>query len=285
LPRSVSSLLIAFALAVLAGRTTAEPAPDGRSLLVVANGPTDAISVVDVAPGNLRSTIRLGEAVGGKQLAISPDGSRAYIADPARATVRLWERTSQRVTASLSIHAPRDPLLHPDGSSLFLLSQTDAGDELVIADTSSLTVRQRIPLGGRAHIRFSTDRSLLFADVTYADESAALFRIDPTHHRVTGFMSVEGPVQRVVPGGSGEELYALRTSHDLWKNAAPVIEVEVLDAVSHHTRRRIPIESATGPVRLSPDDRFAFVGLGIDQVQQIDLQRGTLVTTYRIGNQ
>jgi DNA-binding beta-propeller fold protein YncE len=113
--------------------------------LFIAHGP--AVQVVDVAAGTVVGTIRgLREA---HAIVLDPGGTFGYISDGPAAMVRIFDRRSFQVLASVPTGAsPRSMALDPASGLLFVVGSNPGTDEVQGQSETRLPARRQTPRPG-----------------------------------------------------------------------------------------------------------------------------------------
>jgi len=91
------------------------------------------VSIVDVAAGTVVGTIPVGVEPTG--LAVSPDGTRVYVASQMARTLTVIDAQRGAVVATMATPTqPREVVVSPDGRRLYLSTQT----AVLVLDTTRL---------------------------------------------------------------------------------------------------------------------------------------------------
>lgn len=181
--RSVASLSGGFTGFETA--TSLKLSSDGRRLYLTAGA---RLAVFDAASGQTIGTVNIGGSAA--DVAVLPDGSRAYVAERTGGTVVTIDLPSLTVIATITVGAsPRRIVASPDGSAVYV-SDHDGGTISRIS-TASNTVSATIPVGTQPlGLDLSPDGSRLFVANS---GSASVSVIDPA----------AGSVLRTLPAGGG----------------------------------------------------------------------------------
>ncbi len=142
--------------------------PDG-SRAYVANFNSNTVSVIDTATNALVDTnptmagtqsISVGTHPYG--VAVSPDGSLAYIANNASGTVSVIDTAANTVINTIPVGtSPFGVAVSPDGASAYVTSLS--GGTLSVIDTATNTITATIPVGGSPFgVAVSPDGSLAY---------------------------------------------------------------------------------------------------------------------------
>jgi DNA-binding beta-propeller fold protein YncE len=136
--------------------------PDGSTALVTSFGSLDgsggAVTFINLSSNQVTSTVTMPFGVTPNGLAISPDGTTAYIGNfknPGQ-SILVMNIASQTVTASIPNVAPYPSglTLTPDGSELWVTSPL--GRETDVIDTLSQTIVFRLNIPSATDIAFNS---------------------------------------------------------------------------------------------------------------------------------
>ena len=114
----------------------------------MANHGSDTVSVVDLAAHTLVTTIAVGS--GPIDVAVTPDGSRAYVANSFARTVSVLDTASHAVVATIPVvvWSPRSVAITSDGARVWV-----SGDRgITVINAASNTVVGEVPT-----VRFASD--------------------------------------------------------------------------------------------------------------------------------
>jgi YVTN family beta-propeller protein len=117
--------------------------PDGSTLVYTANG--GRVHLLSTATNKITATIHLTPANGLLNgLALSPDGSTAYVADAENNLLIVADLTTQTQLASIAVgNGPSPVVISPDGSEAWVA--TLAGLEIVNTSTGLVSGPVRLP--------------------------------------------------------------------------------------------------------------------------------------------
>jgi len=173
---------------------------------VVANWRDDSVTILDVVPPSLSvaATIPVGNEPRG--VALSPDGTRAYVVLSGDNAVDVLDLKPAKVVARIPVGSePWYAALSPDGARL-AVGNAFSGDVSVI-DTASLKVASTIPLKGRSlrHIAVSPDGAYAYV-AHIADRGAST-----TLQNIERGLVLDNRVARVPFAGGVREAMGLDT--------------------------------------------------------------------------
>jgi DNA-binding beta-propeller fold protein YncE len=146
-----SALVAGFVLPMLVLGMTVAVAPGmaAAGTLVVANKAEDTLSLIDLESGEVRATLPTG--VGPHEVAVSPDGTRALVADYGRqtpgATLTLVDIPSAEVVATIDLGEYRRPhgILWLDATRAVVTAE--ANQALLVVDVSQRAVAGAVSTG------------------------------------------------------------------------------------------------------------------------------------------
>lgn len=168
--------------------------PNGKRL-VVADHLADAVSVVDLATGEARSTA-VGHAPFG--VAVSPDGTTAYVTDQGAGTVSVVDLTKPapavRATVMVGTH-PNAEVLDPRSHRLYVADGDS--DQVSVVDTGTNTVTSTVDLAPYAHARVGTTPT----GVALSPDKRTLYVSDAGNDDVDVVDLAKGRVAGSIPTG------------------------------------------------------------------------------------
>lgn len=189
----------AIALALACAALLAWAAPASAREVLVANSGDDSVSVLDGASGGLLATIPVG--VEPVDVAISPDGGRAYVANRGDDTVSVIDAAQNQVLgAAVPVGSePRGLAVSPDGSRLYVSNSGD--DTVTVLATSSLApLGDPIPVGEEPDgIAVTPDGGAVFV----AQRGGGISLIDPASDTVEGTVPDALGPSRIAVGPHG----------------------------------------------------------------------------------
>jgi YVTN family beta-propeller protein len=103
---------------------------------------SNTVSVIDIATNTVVATIPVGAAPLG--VAITPDGTRAYVTNFSSARVSVIDTTTNTVVAMIPMDNPDGIAITPDGTRAYVTRELD--DVVSVIDTATNTVVAGIPV-------------------------------------------------------------------------------------------------------------------------------------------
>ncbi len=285
--RTAPAVLLAAALYPTGCAPPAEPAP----LLVVSNEVGGSLSLVDTGSLEVIAEIEVGRRPRGVRVA--PGGRLAYVAlsgsprcppwmdedecgEPDKtydgiAEVDLEARELVRILPGGSDPETFD--LTPDGARM-VVSNEDA-DEASLVDVASGRIIRTVPVGREPEgVRISPDGTLAYVT-------------GETDHDVTVLATSSGEeIARIRVGERPRDAVFTRDGARAYVSAEIAGTVSEIIVAEHRVERtfRLPEDSRSMGVALSPDDRTLYVTNGRTQTLSVlDLDRGELVGSAEVG--
>ena len=151
-----------------------------RAYVASANG---GISIVDTATGNVVGNIPL--ANGSIRIALSPDGTKAYVSNHTADRVDVLDLTNGTVITSITdINKPFDIAVGPDGTRAYVITTANGPYSIKVIDTATYTVIDSVILRPQGYptpfagLTFSPDGSLLYTAAVQEGKVLALNTAD-----------------------------------------------------------------------------------------------------------
>lgn len=142
------------ALMTLAAVLGAPAAVDARPFAYVANSQIRTVSVIDLANDSVIATIPTVVGQASLEVAVTPDGNRAYVAGGGGVVVidtNPSSPTFNTVLRTITINASYVPgvAVSPDGALCYVTTGDIGNGTVTVIDTGSNTVTTTIAVGGR----------------------------------------------------------------------------------------------------------------------------------------
>ncbi|MFI5364660.1 MAG: cytochrome D1 domain-containing protein [Candidatus Binatia bacterium] len=232
------------------------------------------------------STIVVGNAIRGARLAISPDGTLAYLGSPDRDMVSVLDTRTNRVVATIPVPAPASITFTPDGRFAYVVSGQYCST-LAVIDTSTHTVRKTLPLGRESSaLTFSHDGMVAY--VSGGDDGDLVFKIDVSTHAIVAELPIPSRARSMLPSLDDGLLYIAGSnpysdySDDDFNT---LTEIDVLDLKAQRVVRTIAMKDVenTGG-RVFSDGTFTpdgsrFYAVTDSAVAVIELATSAVVAT------
>jgi YVTN family beta-propeller protein len=316
---AVVALTGLIALAVIGGRSVAPTAAPPLTAPPPAKAEPTAVAEVgpQVAVPGAKTTVQLTRSPA--FVAVSPNGSYAYTANPETQTLTVVDTAANEVVETIPIAAgpPQFLTFAPDGHTLYISLFNDAQTihAIGVLDTDSNTMIATIPQPGRPYIpELTPDETRLYVP---NHDVAAVSVIDTATNRVVGEIGVPANPHGVdfSPDGSRaytanhesnmvsvidtDTLSVLRTirvgtsPHSIAVNPRRPLAAETnfdsnsvsaIDTRTHQVVATIPVGENPQDIAWAPDGQHAFVvNHGSNTVSVIDATTNRVTTTLRTG--
>jgi YVTN family beta-propeller protein len=267
---------IGCALAILIGLLPATHAL-GQTVYV-ANAAGKSVSVIDPQTGaTLAPPIPVGQAP--TSIAISPDGSRAVVANFFSGDVSIIDTSTNRTIGTVPVaYEPGAVAIAPNGTVVVASgSNLDAGAISVIDLATQRVVGKPIPYEHRVHgLAITPDGH----SALVATEQGKVLFIDLLADRIVGETHVGGNPLHIAVTPDGR--YAVVPLFET--NAVSVIDLSTRSVVGEP----IPVDGSPYEVAISPDGRIAYIGnvqLPTPSVSKVDLAAHRVVESAPVEGQ
>ncbi len=252
------------------------PGPDVDSFSVaVSDGRHIPVTVtVEDIPIAAAETLVLAVVTTGSSpyhVAVSPDGTRAYISNFGSDTVTVIDAATNAVVATISVGlAPEGVAISPDGELVYVA--IDRSNSVTVIDTATNTVIGSIGVVDRAgSVAFSPDGTRAY--VGQSGFWSGISFVDTATDTVISSHEIGGVVTGVAVSPDGSRVYV--------SNGQRYLSVFDAQTAEHITDIRIGRASAVPvSVAISPDGTRAYIllySLGTSMVGVIDLVTNTVI--------
>jgi YVTN family beta-propeller protein len=257
----------------LSGSPTAGPGVDEKSL-PPADKSADGIAVVDLARRKVERV--LSGVSDPEQLAVSPDGSRLFVASEDTGDAVILRSSDGKLLKKAPVGGEPEGVGVSASAQLLGVTSEEA-DTVALLGLKEAQMIATVAVGKRPRdLAFSPDGKRLFVP---GETDASLTVIDVSAHKVTDTLHVASPGARpkgVVMSPDGTHLFVTtgRGGH-----------VDVLDTNTLKFIASIPVGSRPWGIGLSPDGRFAYTANGpSNDVSVIDTESLRVVATIKVGD-
>jgi YVTN family beta-propeller protein len=129
------------------------------------------VAVIDTAANTVIATIVAGNSSIG--IALTPDGSKAYVTNGLSNNVAVIDTATNTVTATVTVGShPFGVSVTPDGSKVFVANEDSQPGSVSVIDTATNTVTATIPVGsGQKLLASSSSRRSLHQSSLARQES------------------------------------------------------------------------------------------------------------------
>ncbi len=278
-------VVVALCASAMAGvgvpTASAQNQAGDASFVYVANETVDGagkynVSVVDPVSGTIVANVAVGP--GPKWIAVTPDGSKVYVADSFDSSVSVIATATNTVIATVPVGlAPTGVAVSPDGSQVYVTDSRDGAGSVSVIATATDTVIATIPLRTFSPqvVAFSPDGSTAWVASSSGEPSftGTVSKINTATRAVTN-ITVGGTPQGVAVSPDGGKVYV--TNRDG--------RVSVISATTDAVIATIPVQSTPIGVAVSPGDcdRAYVANSGSATVSVIDTETDAVIATIPV---
>ena len=264
------------------------PSPDGRLLYIALSGSpiagpgvdestlppadkaADGIAVFDVAAGRILRVLRgISDP---ESVAVSPDGTRLYVASEDTGQLVVLDARNGRMLGQVAVGAePEGVGVSPDGR--FVLATSEGDHTAAVIDTANLQLLGRVEVGQRPRsILFVGDRAFV-----PGENDASLTAIDPAAARAVGRLTI---------GGDGARPMGLAAaSGGIFLTTGRGGELVRIDPARLQVTGRVRVGERPWGVAATPDGRFLFTANGpSNDVTMVDAGSMQVVARFPAGD-
>lgn len=235
------------------------------------NSGTSVISVLNGATNVRVTTVPVGigcQCVGPNQIAMSPDGTRVYVANSVEQTISVIATATNTVIATAPGGvSPSSIVLSPDGARLYAAS---GGDTTSISEFDAATLAplrsRRLPVAQAFGLAMSPDGSRIYLG-TYGANSVLVY--DTATLLVVSTVPVGSLPIALALNGDGSRLYVSNYLGD---------SLSVIDTSTNTVVTSIAVPSRPQGIAITPDGTRAYVAANAThQVRVVDLVSNALL--------
>ncbi len=269
------SFLVLLFLALAPGALPAE----AQSFTYITAKPS-SVTVINTSTDRVVATVTVGNDPFG--VAITPDGTSAYVANSGSGSMSVIDTTSRTVVATIIVGGrPQAIAFTPDGSRAYVTNSTGSPPYVSVIDTSSRAVIAIVPVGGSP------------VGVAITVDGAAAYVVNSGSDLVQVIDTASNMVVNEIPVGSGspgDPFWIAMTpdgssayvTNSLSRNVA------VIDTASQSVLATIDVGGSPFGVAFAPDGGRAYVTVSAADcstfVAVIDVPSATVVDLVAPGS-
>ena len=171
-----------ISLGSISGSPSLATSADNETLYAVYTqaGGGNVLSVIATASNRVTATIALGGGASavGPFLALSPDGTKAYVSLMGQSEIAIVDLVHQQVLQTVNVGSDVNPgciAVHPNGMSAYVVANTG----VLVLDLVSNTVAGTIAISGTPqNVAFTTDGSMAYVSVAQGQAAVIDTAID-----------------------------------------------------------------------------------------------------------
>ena len=257
--------------------TTASGGVRTVDLYVVNGAPvgiTGSVSVIDPAIGKIVGSIPVGTGSG--DIAVSSDGSRAYVTNSVDNTVSVIDTATDHVVAVVPVgNNPSGVAVSPDGGQVYVINTLLYPSVSVISAASDKVVAtwpMSVPAAG---IAVSPDGSHVY--ITAFASPATMYVVNAANGQVVAGVDLSAGAGPVTVSPDGSKVY-------IPNDSVLYGALSVIDAATDKVVGTVPVGAGPNAVAVSPDGSRAYVVNGVSgTVSVIDTATDKVVGTVPVG--
>jgi YVTN family beta-propeller protein len=237
----------------------------------------DGIGELDVNTHTLRRVIKAGTDP--EQVAISPDGSRLYVANEDAGQLTIVGLPDGNIVAHVPVgEEPEGVAVSPDGSAVYVTSE-DAG-EIFVVDAASQAVITHFEVGHRPRgIAFSPDGARAYVTL---ENDGAVAEIDARAHRLLKAIVLEGTGNTPRPRPMG--IVASADGATVYVTTGSFGSLFMFNPSADATRQSFAVGQRPWGIGVRRDGRTAFTANGpSNDVSFVDLVEKKVVKRVPVG--
>jgi YVTN family beta-propeller protein len=257
----------------------------------VLDGVDGTVSAITIATGEVSMPIAVSKRkIGGPTsgVAITPDGTHAYVTDGDHNTVLVIDTAAGAVSDTIPVgYGPFDVAVTPDGQRAYVTNRADG--TVSVIDTATGAVLATIPVGlGPSVLAITPDGK--HAYVTTSGDTVSV--IDTARGVVSARIDIGWGTSGVAITPDGRHAYVAGTGFHYDMSAPPPVPlpthgmVSVIDTARGVVSATIPVGSNPGGVAITPDGTHAYVvdhTAGGGTVSVIDTATGAVSAIITLG--
>jgi YVTN family beta-propeller protein len=287
-------LCFSFMLSACGGTGT----PTQPAIAYVAHSHTHSMSVIKIPADETVSTIEIGTTSVGsatqiptypQNVAVTPDGSRAYVTD-GNASVWVVDTQTRSVVAIVPAGmSPDDVVISPNGRSAYITTlicgaMSSCAASVEVIDTTTNTVASTIPITnalgvGLSGITITSDGARVYVG---EDSGKDIFVIDTaTNNLLTTIPTANSGFMDVSSSPDGSRVYAVGFALG---SPFDSFFVDVIDTQTNVVSATIELGNQEEPVHIAitPDGAHAYVTGDGGHVWVVDTVKNSLIATIPV---
>lgn len=292
---SICVLCLCFMLSACSSGT---PAPKTIAVAYVAHSQSHSISVINIPADVTVSTIEIGDSSSGsagvtpsnpQNVAVSPDGSRAYVTD-GETSVWVVDTQSRAVVATIPAGtSPVGVVISPNGKNLYVTTNscvvTTCTSSVAVIDTATSTVTSTIPIGlttkvPLSGIAISPDSTRVYVSSSIGN---SVWAIDTSGNSIVATIPTTnaGNVDLAI-SPDGTRVYAAGAI------SGPFVVTNYVDVIDTRTNAQtstILLGNQDVPFRMAitPDGGLAYVTGEAGHVWVVDITQNVLMSMFAVS--
>ena len=248
--------------------------PDGATAYFTNNqpAPNGAVSVVDTQSNSVTTSIPVGDNPIG--IAITPNGSKAYVANITSGDVSVIDTASNSVITTINVGpTPLGIVVSPDGSKVYIAHRFS--NFISVIDTVTDTFQTTVTVGQNPFgIEVSPDSSKIY--VANSDDNSVSV-IDAVTNTIVNTIAVGGFPLGLAITSDGTRLLVVNQSTD---------NVSIIDTALETVVNTLPVGDQPLDIRITEDGLTAYVtntGFSDETVSVINISSNTVLSPIELS--
>jgi len=228
------------------------------------------VSVIDTATNTLIATVPVESSPVG--VAITPDGTKAYVANRGSDIVSVIDTSTNTVTAMVNVGSgPTGVTVTPDGAKVYVTNLYDS--DVSIIDTATNTVTATVPVGDNPYgVAVTPDGAKVYVSNAGSNTVSA---IDTATNTVTATVPVGSWTLGVAVNPAGTKAYVTNYNDGT---------LSVIDTATNIVTATVFVGGGPYGVATNPDGTKVYVAnQGSNTVSVIDAATNNIIATVDVG--
>ncbi|MDW5549607.1 PKD domain-containing protein [Methanosarcina sp.] len=230
-----------------------------------------AISVIDTATNTLKATVPVGSLPAG--VAVSPDGTKVYVANRGSNTVSVIDAATNTVTATMDVGSgPNGIAVNPDGTKVYVTNMYS--DTVSVIDAATNTVTTTVNVGSYPWgVAVSPSGTKVYVSSTGSDTVSV---IDTATNKVTATVPVGSFPIGIAVKPDGTKVYVANEESNT---------ISVIDTATNKVTATVTVGNYPLGVAVKPDGTKVYVAnSNSNTVSVINAATNTVTVTIPVGN-
>jgi YVTN family beta-propeller protein len=294
----VIRLMCVVCLSVTFSACSSTPMPKTLAVAYVAHAQSHSMSVINIPADETVSTSEIGDSSVGtatlkasypQNVAVSPDGSRAFVTD-GNTSVWVVATQSRAVVATIPARsALEDVVISPDGKNVYVTAASCAvqpcASSVVVIDTATNAVTAMIAIGNTLTVALS--------GIAISSDGARVYVAESTGNHIWAIDTSTKSIVATIPttnAGSADLSISPDGSHvyTIGWTPGPFVDTyydDVIDTQTNAQTATILLGNQDVPVRMaiSPDGGHGYVSAEEGHVWVVDTTQHALLSTVTVS--
>lgn len=207
-------------------------------------------------------------------VAITPDGSRAYVTNEGTRTLSVIDTATNTVATTVPVGAATGVVITPDGARAY--ARNNGGDGVSVIDTATNTVAATIPLpwsGSSASIAIAPNGAHVYA----TSDRGTISVIDTATNSVTDTIRLGGQLEGITVAPDGTRVYVT----DVF--GGPYGRLRVINTATNTVAGDVPVGIGPRGIAVTRDGQRIYVAnIASGGVSVIDTATNTVTKTIDV---